>query len=218
MANFKEIADEDLVDMVKQGSERAFNYLVEKHSGIFLSTVSRMLSKNMPNHISQDFLREREMFMWQACRSYDKTNNSKYSTWLYNQTKWECLKKIKRQSKHSSVIVKINDFSLDKDKNTATIDSLPDKGEDSNYGSKLDSFETLANKDDLEIIFKILDDIEGTGIPSKVRSVNIFKMRILEKMTWDQISKKVNRCKQQAINIFEKQLKEIQKEYKKYGK
>ena len=218
MGSFKERSDEDIVDLVKEGNESAFKYIVEKHSGIFLSTIMKMLSRSMPNHIVQDFLQEKEMFMWQACRTYNRDSNSKYSTWLYNQTKWECLKKIKKQTRHSSIIIKINDFSLDKDKNKSTIETLPDKGSDSNYGSKLDSYETLANKDDLNLIFKILDGLEGTKIPSKVRAVRIFKMRVLEKMTWDEISKRVNRCKQQSINIFEKQLKEIQKEYNNYGK
>jgi len=88
----EELSDSELVDLFRQGQERAFNLLVERHKEKIYYLALRMVR----NH--QDALDLSQEAFLKAYKSLkDFRGNSSFFTWLYRITCNLCLNFIKRE-------------------------------------------------------------------------------------------------------------------------
>ena len=211
----KSINDNLLVEKSKTGDPEAFEELVNRHSGIFIATVTRMMSNSRYRFEVDDFLREKEYFMWEACRTFDSTKNSKYSTWLHNITKWECLDRINKQIKKNNKIVIFEDFRLDI---SQEIDTIREISNDDKSTLEMDASELMSKKEDMNIILEYVKNLSDSASFAEVRASKILKLRLFHNLTWSEISKKAGVCIQQSINIYKKHTKKIKSIYINYGK
>lgn len=86
------IPDLDLVNKVKAtGDESALCELVNRHSGVYYSTVKKYAPFNRINDTYDDFYRRKEAEIFKAVNSFDETKGVKFSSWLANQTMYSCL-------------------------------------------------------------------------------------------------------------------------------
>ena len=131
----------------------------------------------------QDLIDQKDYFVYRAATSFDPTRNVKFSTWLGNFTKYQCLNAI---NKRKNIVL------LDDDKLRHFIDKESEERGPSDPRNL---------KDIGEYIFNILDKLKDERI------VKVFNLRYFsgeKKLTWQKVAKKLNISTQTAINLHEK--------------
>src|SRR3954465_13837556 len=73
-----ELADEDLMQLVRRGEARAFEVVYERHGGAAFSLAYRMTGKRTT---AEDVVQEAFLALWRANARYDRTRGS-VRTWL----------------------------------------------------------------------------------------------------------------------------------------
>lgn len=88
------LTDLDLVLMARQGDNAAIRELADRHAGIYLSSVSRVVgySGSVPGVEPEDL----RFWIWQAAQDYNPSL-SKFPTYLMNRVRYECLPKIRKR-------------------------------------------------------------------------------------------------------------------------
>ena len=180
--------DFELIDKIKStGDQSSLQELIDKHSGIYVDMVNKYIPNSMEGIHKEDILNEKNYSIYKAALEYNKNKKSKFSTYLGNLTKWKCLniynkiKKFPQQSIEETIIT---------------------------FSSNDDEFENIQSKEDLDNIFKIIDQ------SSDERVKLIFKMRYADKKKltpWKKIAKKLDLSIQGCINIHNNFLTKIKK-------
>ena len=186
MKDLKSLSDKELIDLVKDdNSSDALNELSSRYSAVCFD----ICKKYAPAVISsgydiRDLTDQREFFVYKSCLSFKPDKNVKFSTWLGNFTKYQCLNAINR--KKNIVFLDINDSA------TLTIENkLQEQSDDTLH----------SNKDIDEYVFNILNKLKDPRISE------VFKLRYFsgeKKLTWQKVAKKLNVSTQTAINLHEK--------------
>lgn len=108
----KELDDYELVFLAKEEqNSQAFEELIERHTGIFMNTVSKFCPENRKNFWMQEMVDDKYTVFWDAISSFS-SDKSQFSTWLANITKYKC----KSQRTHEKKKVDntfINDLEFD---------------------------------------------------------------------------------------------------------
>ena len=78
MASPRDLADEELMQMVRRGDARAFEILYDRHGGAAFSLAYRMVGKRAT---AEDVVQEAFLAFWRANERYDRTRGS-VRTWL----------------------------------------------------------------------------------------------------------------------------------------
>ena len=175
---------------------RLINKIKSKNCNDSLIELSRMYSAvcydmcNKYSHVLsnlgaelQDLIDQKDYFVYRAATSFDPDRNVKFSTWLGNFTKYQCLNAI---NKRKNVVL------LDDDKLRHFIDK-----ESEERGLS----DPRGLKDTGEYIFNILDKLKDERI-TKVFNLRYFSGE--KKLTWQKVAKKLNISTQTAINLHEK--------------
>jgi RNA polymerase sigma factor (sigma-70 family) len=131
----------------------------------------------------QDLIDQKDYFVYRAATSFDPDRNVKFSTWLGNFTKYQCLNAI---NKRKNVVL------LDDDKLTHFIEK------ESEERGRSDPREL---KDTGEYVFNILNKLKDERI-SRVFNLRYFSGE--KKLTWQKVAKKLDISTQTAINLHEK--------------
>lgn len=185
-------SDISLIERVKQdGDSQSLHLLIERHSGIYLDMVNSVIPNNCDFLDKNDIIDEKDISIYKAVLNFDPEKNTKFSTYLGNETKWKCLNLFNRGVKYKHL----------------DIDSFK---EDSNLIEK-ETFEELSSKETISKIFEIA---------KKHPDERIFKILNLryeigfknKTMPWKDIAKKLNLSIQGCINIHNKFIEEIKKE------
>src|SRR5918995_4724178 len=74
----RELADEDLMQLVRRGEADAFEVLYERHSGAAFSLAYRMCGSR---NVAEDVVQEAFLAMWRSGARYDRTRGS-VRTWV----------------------------------------------------------------------------------------------------------------------------------------
>lgn len=87
------INENDVINNIKANScNESLKVLISKHSGICYNLILKykkyIHSKNCD---FQDLIDQKDYFIYQAALQYDKNKNIKFSTWLGNYVKYQCL-------------------------------------------------------------------------------------------------------------------------------
>jgi RNA polymerase sigma factor (sigma-70 family) len=200
MENLKNMTDFELISEVKEtsASGECLQELVARHSGIYMTMVHSYLPNSGSNGPSykNELISDKNYFIYKAAMKYDETKNTKFSTYLGNETRWMCLN-LYNKNKNKTM----------RETNLATL-----------------SQKDIITEDDIKLLKinkEMLDKIINLAEKSKdERVLKILKLRYIEaegnKVTpWKKISDELNLSIQGCINIHNKGIKKIQKQLEK---
>jgi RNA polymerase sigma factor (sigma-70 family) len=176
--------DTTLVKNIQEkNDEEALKTLIDRHSALCNSLYKKYSNSMMNSGVHlQDVVDQKDYIVYKSAMSFDPCKNSKFSTWLYNQVRYQCLNCINENSHY---------LTLETDKLNYLVEkyNLPEK----------------EYKNINDYIFNIIDSC------SDERVKKIFQMRYSnnsnKKMPWNKIAKKLKISTQTAINIHNKALK-----------
>lgn len=183
--------DLSLIQKIKEDQdEECLKELISRHSGIYLQIVNQTIS-DQSNVCKTDIMDEKDLFIYEKALKYDPNRNIKFSTYLGNEIRWKCLNIHNKAKKYEYCDVGSQEEHLiDKD--------------------------YLLEFSKLEIINLIFDKAEKSE-DARVRKIiqMRYKDGVRNKLTpWKKIAKKLKLSIQGCINIHEKFIKEIKKEFK----
>jgi len=81
-----------LINLAKNGDSRSIKLLIDKHSGIYVSTCKKYTSSPNSSGIFKDHIESSKDFViYNSAKSFDPSMGSKFSTWISNQARYFCL-------------------------------------------------------------------------------------------------------------------------------
>ena len=185
-------SDISLIEKVKKNADlNSLNLLIERHSGIYLDMVNSVIPNNCDFLDKNDIIDDKNISIYKAIMNFDENKNTKFSTYLGNETRWKCLNIFNRGTKYK--YLDIENFK-----------------EDSNF-SENSLFEDISIKEILDKIFNLAD----THKDDRVKNIIYLRYKIGEgnkTMPWKNISEKLNISIQGCINIHDRFREEIKKE------
>jgi len=189
--------DIDLIQEIKEEEEKAdsLTALIQRHSGIYVDIVNRYIREDFGIVRKNDILQEKDFNIYRCALKFNPDKNTKFSTFLGNETKWMCLNLYNRNKKEKF--------------NQEISDMLtPFDGHDLSF---------IKNRIDCEIKNEVNKIIEG--MPDE-RIRKIFEMRYLvgqknTVMPWKQICKEVDLSIQGCINVHDRGIKYIKEKLNK---
>jgi RNA polymerase sigma factor (sigma-70 family) len=165
----------------EKNDENALKALIEKHSALCNSLYKKYSAPMISSGVHlEDVINQRDYIVYKSALSFNPNKNSKFSTWLYNQVRYQCLNCINENSQYLCLEESKLNYLIEKN---------------------------IPNKQDIDLqdyIFNILN------YSSDKRVKKIFKLRYLngnKKMAWNKIAKKLNISTQTAINLHNKTIK-----------
>lgn len=176
--------DNTLVKNIQEkNDEEALKMLIDRHSALCNSLYKKYSNSMISSGIHlQDIVDQKDYIVYKSAMSFDPCKNSKFSTWLYNQVRYQCLNCMNENSHY---------LTLETDK----LNYLVEK-----YNTPQKEYKNIN-----DYIFNIIDSC------SDERVKKIFEMRYSnnsnKKMPWNKIAKKLKISTQTAINIHNKALK-----------
>lgn len=183
---YTHLQDLDLVEKLqKENCEGSLIELVNRHSALCRDICNKYSSAMSASGVSSaDVYDQKEYIVYKSALTFNPDKKTKFSTWLGNYTRYQCLNAISASSRH---------ISLDMPQLTFL------KERDSVLEQKLDP---RHSEDTIEYILNILENLQDKRIHE------IFKLRYLtpskNKMTWAKIGKEMGISTQTAINLHEK--------------
>jgi len=185
-------SDLSLIEKVKKEADlNSLNLLIERHSGIYLEMVNSVIPNNCDFLDKNDLIDDKNISIYKAIMNYDENKNTKFSTYLGNETRWKCLNMFNRGTKYK--YLDIDDFK-----------------EDVNF-SENEIISDISSKEMLDKIFKMADNHEDSRI-KKIINFRYKEGMGNKTMPWKNISEKLNISIQGCINIHDRFIEEIKKE------
>lgn len=176
-----DLDDSTLVKNIQENNdENSLKILVDRHSPLCHSLYKKYSTPMLASGVHiQDVIDEKSYIVYKSAISFDPYKKSKFSTWLYNQVRYQCLNCMNENGHY---------LAIDNDKLNYLIEkNTPTQKEYKNIN---------------EYINNIIDSC------SDERVERIFKMRYSndsnKKMAWNKIAKKLKMSTQTAINIHNK--------------
>ena len=96
--------DLTLINKIKDThDEDSLLELINRHSGIYHSMVNNFLSGSQNVKEKNTLAEEKTLNIYSCALTYDPNRNTKFPTYLANQTKWKCLNIINKKKKNKEV-------------------------------------------------------------------------------------------------------------------
>lgn len=185
------IEDPTLIKNIKENNdENSLKILVDRHTPLCHSLYKKYSPPMAASGIYiQDIIDQKDYIVYKSAMSFDPEKKTKFSTWLYNQVRYQCLNCINENGHY---------LTLEADKLNYLIEkNAPMPKEYKNIN---------------EYIFNIIDSY------SDKRIKKIFKMRYStdsnKKMSWNKIARKLNISTQTAINLHNKAIELVKNKLK----
>lgn len=179
-----DLNDDVLVKNVQEyNDEESLKTLINRHSALCNSLYKKYSQSMIASGVHlQDVVDQKDYMVYKSAMTFDPCKKSKFSTWLYNQIRYQCLNCMNENSHY---------LTLETDKLNYLIEkNAPNHKEYKNIN---------------DYIFNIIESY------SDKRAKKIFKMRYSnsssKKIPWSKIAKKLKISTQTAINIHNKTLK-----------
>lgn len=185
MSATSQTEDISLIEKIKDlNDNESLKILIKKHEPMCFSIYKKYSNLIDASGASvQELASDRGYIVYKSAMSFDLTKKSKFSTWLYNQIRYQCLNYI--NSNKDSVAMeneKINFLIEFNNKHFGT--------------TTTDDFKNVN-----EYIFKILDSFGDPRI-SKIYRIRYFSGKKLT--AWSKIAKELGISTQTAINLHKK--------------
>ncbi len=85
-------SDLSLINKIKENrDDESLKELINRHSGIYLEMVNRVIPDYSGIVNKHDVLLEKDFTIYCAALKYEPDRNTKFSTHLANETRWKCL-------------------------------------------------------------------------------------------------------------------------------
>lgn len=173
----------------KQNDNCSLQVLINRHSGIYMNIVNRIISDSCDFINKADVIADKDYTIYNAALKFNPDLNVKFPTYLGNETRWKCLNLYNKNKKRK-------EDPLEYSEN--------DKEISSNFVIDLENNEILkkiyelANSHEDKRVKKILDMRYGSDY---------------NKLTpWNSISKSLKMSIQGCINIHNKFIEQTKKE------
>ena len=102
-------SDLSLIKKVQDSKDGdSLSELINRHSGIYVYIVDQYSKNDRINSNKKSILDEKDYMIYKSALDYDPSKNSKFSTFLANQTKWKCLNEINKKEKRNVPFDKVN--------------------------------------------------------------------------------------------------------------
>lgn len=200
MQNKEKMSDVELIHGLRDNDDSGdcLMELVSRHSGIYVSMVNNY-SPNSNSSIASfknELISDKNYYIYQAALKYDESKNTKFSTYLGNETRWMCLN-MYNKNKYKN----FREIFLDQPE----VKQIPEEEE---YDNK------IISKEFLDKVISMIDNYKDKRVSK------IFNMRYIDPSTnkvtpWKQIGEHLNLSIQGCINIHNKTISKIKKELSK---
>lgn len=185
--HWADVTDNYLTDKIKsENCEKSLNELIKRHSPLCFKIIKRYSSTFYANNIDvEEASTDKNLIIWNSARSFSPCKNVKFSTWLANQIKYNCLNTINKKSKDR--LVTTEEEALDGLKDSALEET---------------------NDDVFEFASNILSQLKDSRIK------RIFSLRYCtdsKKPSWCSVAKKMNISTQTAINLHNRGIQILRK-------
>lgn len=112
--------DTQLVRKVQQFQDNdSLMELANKHLPLCISVYQKYLPAMMSLGLSvEDIQADRLKIVWDACKSYNEAKNTKFSSWLGNHIRFQCLREMNKKNKSPKLVHIEDSQNLLKDKST----------------------------------------------------------------------------------------------------
>lgn len=184
-------SDKQLINDVrdKDKESESLNELINRHSGIYIEIINRYIREDFGIIRKEDLIQEKDFNIYRCALKFDPSRNTKFSTYLGNETKWMCLNLYNRNKKEK--------FNQEISDNIYHLLS-PD----------LNQIPSRIDREMQSEINLIIEEIPDARIKK------IFKMRYIvgqknNVMPWKKIGKEVNLSIQGCINVHNRGIKYI---------
>lgn len=175
------ISDEELIKNIKNyNDEKCLKTLIERHSPLCNNVYNKYSNVLACSGVFvDDIKRDKDYIVYKSAISFDPDKKSKFSTWLYNQVRYQCLNMLNENNKLISMEEKDLTYHIDKN-----------------------AIKNEMKKEEVkEYIFDILSSLNDKRI------VKIYKLRYFsnkKNMPWKKIGEKLAISTQTAINLHNK--------------
>jgi DNA-directed RNA polymerase specialized sigma subunit len=177
-------SDLSLIEKVKNNSDAdSLQLLIERHSGIYLNMINSVIPNSCDFLDKDDLIEDKNFSIYKAIMNYDENKNTKFSTYLGNETRWKCLNLFNRGTKYK--YLDINDFNDDQNLSNDTV------------------VQDISSKEMLDKVFNLADTHED----QRVKKIINLRYKVGNKnktMPWKDISDKV------IIEEIKKELQNVQ--------
>lgn len=186
-------SDNDLISHIKKNDELAsdaINAISERHGAIITEVIRKFSSVLTNTGIAPiDVFREKDSLIYNSAISYDDTKGAKFTSWLYNQTRYLCLNTINKESKKSLFT------------------------EDRKFDYVLNSEQKDLVSEDKTIEY-ITNEIKNIENESARKIMSLKYLYNGEKPKWENIAREVDLSIPTVQKIHKKYIKQIQKKVK----
>lgn len=185
MKTLNSLNDSDLVSSVKHDNcSDSLTELSRRYSAVCYDICKKYApAVSSAGFDIKDLTDQSVFFVYKSCLTFNPDKKVKFSTWLGNFTKYQCL----------------NTINQKKTVNFSDEESMRIVIENKSQDETNDSFRE--NKDLDEYIFNILNGLKDERI-SKVFKLRYFSGE--KKLTWQKVARKLDVSTQTAINLHEK--------------
>ena len=178
----------NLINLAKDGDSKSIKELIDRHSGIYVSTCKKYTSTANSSGILKDHIESsKDYVIFNSAKTFDPTMGSKFSTWISNHARYFCLNAINKNK---------NLIQSDEETISLLIDSKAhEKAKEENNQEN--------NQEYLFKIKKILNNLSNKKIKECIE-----KKYFSEKnKTYTEIAKEMNVTVQTVINWHNKFIK-----------
>lgn len=180
-------SDLSLINKIKDCNDNnCLLELIDRHSGIYVYIVDKYMKNKYINQDKDLLLQDKDYTIYQSALEYNPAKNSKFSTFLANQTKWKCLNFINSSKKH-----KFTD-----------IDKVYGK-----VSEEDDSCEILCKIEAFDIFDKFLKEEKDIRV-KKIIDIR-YNTTNTKLVPWRRVSKELGMSIQGCINIHNKFINKV---------
>ncbi len=156
--NYKNLSDEDLMDLITNKDSKAFSELYDRYSGMMLNYFYRMLWKDREK--AEDFMHDIFQKLIEKPEYYDR-NKRKFKTWFFSVANNMCKNEYKKQEVRSNT-----SSGLDESYNVSSKEEAVDRMFDNQMFKEklLEEVNKLDEKHKEVFVMKYIDELSNQEI------------------------------------------------------
>lgn len=183
-------SDLSLIIKIKDSNdEQSLLELIDRHSGIYTSMVDKFSRGSSSAIDKNSVMDEKNYTIYYSALRFDPSRETKFSTYLANETKWKCLNILNKFKKNKEISIN-DELNFIEPSCDSFLNNL-------NENEVLDIFNSILNEEKDERVKKIIDMRYYSGN---------------NKLTpWKNIANELGMSIQGCINIHNKFIKNIKK-------
>jgi hypothetical protein len=185
-------SDLSLINKIKEKNDsKSLTELINRHSGIYMDMVNKTVSDSCSFVNKNDILKDKDYSIYAAALKYKSDKNTKFPTYLANETRWKCLNIYNKNKK-------MIEEPLD--------DSIKEKSSREDFLSDIQVKETIKN---------VLDMASKSSDPRIKKIIDMrYSFSYNKACSWREISKELGMSIQGCIDIHNKFINKVKQEIK----